>query len=369
MKKLLMLMSVAAVMTAIADEVRFPKYVGKPLPGLHDKASRKFAGISSLAVAENGRLWCTWYAGPTPAEDTNNYVVLSTSADEGKTWTEVLVVDPDGPGDRRAFDSEVWAAPDGTLRLTWCDRVKHIQSTCRTWMLTLPDANELPPDALPEPYAFGDGVMMNKILVRSNGEWLAPICRWFTEGSSGAYVSTDGGKTFVRRGGATMPKEDRLFDEHNFIELPNGVLRVYARTKSGVREAESTDGGATWSPMEVCKTFKHTSSRFRVERLQSGNLLLIKNGPVNKDVGRKQMMAFISRDNGATWEGGLMLDERGTTSYPSCQQRKDGVIFATYDRNRTTEMEIHWAAFTEADVLAGRDVSGKVQLKGIVSAR
>ena len=50
------------------------------------------------AVAPGGRLWATWYAGVTPAEDFNNYVVLSSSGDGGSTWQEVLTVDPDGGG-------------------------------------------------------------------------------------------------------------------------------------------------------------------------------------------------------------------------------------------------------------------------------
>ena len=39
-----------------------------------------------------------WYAGATPGEDHNNYVVLCTSGDNGKSWNEVLVVDPDAEG-------------------------------------------------------------------------------------------------------------------------------------------------------------------------------------------------------------------------------------------------------------------------------
>ena len=48
--------------------------------------SRKFTGIPSLAISREGRMWATWYAGVTPAEDSNNYVIVATSGDEGKTW-------------------------------------------------------------------------------------------------------------------------------------------------------------------------------------------------------------------------------------------------------------------------------------------
>ena len=83
-----------------------PKYIGPPLSE-HAVTNRAFQGIPSLAIAPGGRLWATWYAGVTPGEDANNYVVLSTSGDGGATWTEVLTVDPDAEGPIRSFDPEV----------------------------------------------------------------------------------------------------------------------------------------------------------------------------------------------------------------------------------------------------------------------
>ncbi len=74
-----------------------PNHVGLPRPE-HAVNNRAFQGIPSLAVAPGGRFWATWYAGVTPAEDENNYVVLSTSGDGGKTWKEILTVDPDEDG-------------------------------------------------------------------------------------------------------------------------------------------------------------------------------------------------------------------------------------------------------------------------------
>ncbi len=65
-------------------------------PGLVPDPSSSVYYSASLSVSPGGRLWATWYAGPTPGEDENNYVVITTSADTGKTWTEVLVIDPDG---------------------------------------------------------------------------------------------------------------------------------------------------------------------------------------------------------------------------------------------------------------------------------
>lgn len=96
-----------------------PRHVAPPLAE-QAATNRAFTGIPSMAVTPRGRLWATWYAGVTPGEDANNYVVLSTSGDGGSTWQEVLVVDPDADGSVRAFDPELWVSPDGRLFLFWC---------------------------------------------------------------------------------------------------------------------------------------------------------------------------------------------------------------------------------------------------------
>ena len=95
----------------------------QPIPPAYAVGSRHHEGIPSIAVSPvNGRLWATWYASNTGCEDANNYVVLSTSADGGETWREVAVYDPDPGGPVRAFDPELWIAPDGLLRWTWTER-------------------------------------------------------------------------------------------------------------------------------------------------------------------------------------------------------------------------------------------------------
>ena len=59
---------------------------------------------------------------------------------------------------------------------------------------------------------------------------------------------------------------------------------------------------------------------------------------------------------------GLLLDERQGISYPDGFQAPDGRIFVQYDRKRECG-EILLAIFTEEDVLAGKNISGKMVLK------
>jgi predicted neuraminidase len=124
---------------------------------------------------------------------------------------------------------------------------------------------------------------------------------------------------------------------------------MLVRSNTGfLLESVSRDAGATW-PTAQPSDIKHPSARFFIRRLASGKLLLVKHH--NTDV-RERLTALLS-DDGKTWSGGLVLDERGRISYPDGVQAEDGRVFIIYDRNRTTDRQILMAVFTEADVMAG----------------
>jgi len=347
-----------------------PDYFG-PATGGRAATNRTVTVAPSLAAVPNGRLWSTWYAGPTPGEDKNNYVVLATSGDAGRTWTETLVIDPDGTGPVRAFDPEVWLDPEGRLWLFWA-QAGGGNKDAGTWAMV----NGNPGAENPEwsaPRLLAPGVMMCKPIVLSDGTWAFPISDW--EGrrlktpraaTAGFWVSEDKGKTFSRRGAAHVPVEFREYDEHMLIERHDGTLWMLVRTNYGIGESISKDGGRTWTEV-VPSQIPHTNSRFFISRLQSGNLLLLKHGSMDQRTGRSHLMAFISTDDGHSWEGGLLLDERAGISYPDGQQTGDGSIHVTYDFDRTGERQIFFATFREEDARAGAAVTDAVRLRQLVS--
>ena len=73
-QKILLTILVGLTITSCSKE--------KPNQG-HKLTSHKFQGIPSLAISSEGRLWATWYAGITPDEDQNNYVVVATGSNDG----------------------------------------------------------------------------------------------------------------------------------------------------------------------------------------------------------------------------------------------------------------------------------------------
>jgi hypothetical protein len=162
------------------------------------------------------------------------------------------------------------------------------------------------------------------------------------------------------------------------VELRDGRLWLWARTKTGIGESFSSDGGATWTPGKESK-IPHVNARFFVRRLRSGNLLLVKHNPT-LDVAwlapkgtkgaaqrRSHLTAYVSTDDGQTWRGGLLLDERMAVSYPDGDEAPDGRIFVVYDYNRKSDREIYVAAFTEADVLAGKLIDPRSRLRGLIN--
>jgi len=187
-------------------------------------------------------------------------------------------------------------------------------------------------------------------------------------GRSLVFRSTDQGKTWTRIGHAEVPMAND--NEPMIVERKDGSLWMLTRTMYGIGESFSTDRGRTWTEGRA-SGIRHPVARFHIRRLKSGNLLLIKLNPpeIEYIVGRSRshMTAYLSEDDGRTWIGGLLLDERDRVSYPDSTQGGDGLIYAIYDRDRTGACEILMAAFTEQDIKAGKPVSGNARLKVIVN--
>ncbi len=233
----------------------------------------------------------------------------------------MLTIDPDAGGPVRAFDPVVWVSPDGRLILFWAQRKQSVKPEVWCAETAQPDAAQ---PKWSQPRRIGEGVMMCKPLVLSSGEWGLPISQWGIKGwsvrdhSAQLVVSTDAGKTWTLRGSCNVPKDAREADEHMFVERTDGSLWLLVRTRYGIGESVSTDRGKTW-PELTPSAIQHPTSRFFIRRLVSGNLLLIKHGPIDSRTSRSHLTAYVSKDDGKTWTGGLLLDERLGVSYPDGQ--------------------------------------------------
>ena len=248
-----------------------------------------------------------------------------------------------------------------------------------------------PDDVKPVWSAFrriADGHVISKPIVLRDGVWLMAAYvngTWSDQKDKGShpgafaqlartvtvYASSDAGRTWRKRGQVVFPGPD--WQEAQVIELKNGKVRLFARVSEkiagehvGIMCADSTDGGWTWSQPVQPAGLRHTNSRFQVQRLQSGKILLVKHGAPDRDEGRNRLTAYLSDDDGQTWKGGLVLS-KGCGSYPDAFQAPDGLIYVSHDNVRWNEAEIWLHRFTEEDVLAGKIVSERGKMNLLIS--
>lgn len=338
---------------------------------------RVWQGIPGIAHTKGGRTFISLYSGNVK-ETYGNYAVLLMSQTD-RDFAHVAVVEK--KGQFRVFDPVLWIDPLDRLWFIWnvMPGEQVMASICAE-----PDAEQL---QWSEPFEIGRGIMMNKPIVLSTGEWLFPIAIWLLDiynefrksalreddvAGSYVYKTCDCGKTFQRMGMANI--RSRSFDEHMVYEQRNGVLKMLVRTTYGIGTAYSYDRGKNWSKGEN-SGLGGPCSRFYISRLRSGRLLLINH---HNFKGRNNLTAFLSDDDGKTFPYSLLLDGRTQVSYPDAMEGDDGFIYITYDRERgcykdnlaevyASAREILTCKIKEEDILAGKLVTQGAFLQNVVS--
>ena len=371
-----------------------PKYIQHPGDGYGGKYSvtnLDYCMCGTVTVTKKGRIWAGWLSG---GDDPRGFFCAARSDDGGKTWSgPVLVVDPhDSSLSVPLFTlcADLWVDPQGRMHIFHDQTMggyyredRHFMWQCTTsdsrrgvWHAVCdnPDADTL---EWSKPERIADGNCLNKPLVLADGTWLLPVARGIHAGHpfntafyevcervKGAWLlaSADNGRTWSFRGGVRFP--ETTWFEHMAYELRDGRLRMFSRSlnkEHGIYEAYSGDGGITWTdPAPAAAAgIDAPCSRFHVRRLKSGNILFVKHGDTMSDrnrSGRNNLCAFISTDDGKTWQGGLRIESQAC-SYPDAYQTDDGAIHVVYDHERARAAELRYARITEADILAGKLVS------------
>jgi len=351
-----------------------PDVYHAPVPEKYLDENRMFLCGPGITVSPGGRLWAVFKSGDI-MEDEDNCTIVVTSGDKGETWSKpVLVVDIDGPV--RTNDPGIWTDPNGNVTLMWGQVYGYWDGQGGLWTMTAENGND-ENTRWSRPVRLSDGYTKNKPFITQDGKWFYLIEYMGAYGQRGriakgapmeeeyihslsdlihanVYISEDSGKTLRFYSQAKIPAQDRTFQEHMVVERRDGTLWMLGRTKYGIGEAFSKDNGKTWTEMAPAKGIKGPSSRTFFKCLDSGNLLLIKNGQdIDQASERTHMTAYLSEDDGETWPYKLLLDER-TTSYPDAAQGKDGCIYIVHDHERRGAKEVVFHRIAEADIKAGK---------------
>lgn len=363
---------------------------------------RVFQGCPQVEISEGGRLWATWFGSNVQAERApfheDQFSVIATSADDGKTWKEVFVFDPSTLLGGGASDPMLWKDPKGNIRfigLRNIDFKGQDEFATSAWEFTMLDPENEHTDwtaprllgnknmSVMKPLIFPDGSIMRSMDdFKLVGVRDKVRIRFLKE-------DFDGNPVFV----SEFPVDnDAVFAEQMPIIRKDGSLFTFYRARKGQKFAESFDGGKTWKLVGYYPMQFSINTKCILKTLPSGRVLLVANDVQMKADGgksyycytddngqerklegqqtaRTRMTAFLSEDDGKTFTQKVLLCDDGEISYPSATLGNDGSIYIVYDQGRGVigQHTIFLSKITEADIMAGKIVTGESFLNRIVS--
>ena len=363
---------------------------------------RLFQGCPQVEISEGGRLWATWFGSNVQAERApyhkGQFSVISTSADDGKTWKEVFVFDPSELLGGGASDPMLWKDPKGNIRfigLRNIDFKGKDEFASSAWEFTMLDP-ENEHTAWTAPRLLGNkNISVMKPLIFPDGTIMRSMDDFKFVGTPDKVrirflkEDVDGQPIFV----SEFPVDnDAVFAEQMPIIRKDGSLFTFYRARKGQKFAESFDGGKTWNlggyyPMQFS-----INTKCILKTLPSGRVLLVANDVQMKEENgkrtyyytdqngverelekhktpRTRMTAYLSDDDGKTFPHKMLLCDDGQISYPSATLDKDGSIYIVYDQGRGVigQHTIFLSKITEEDILAGKLVKDESFLNHIVS--
>lgn len=413
------------VVRKIADLALIPPVINtSPLPEF-DYDQLDYGMTPWIERTSGGRLWCAWVGGE---DGPNAFILAATSDDDGVTWSKPrLVINSHSdflPLPRTTLVGCFWTDPAGKLWMFFDQVINYADGRHGVWAAYCenPDADD---PVWSAPQRIWHGVMLNKPIVLSTGEWVlatnllqykaidagtdrgdglpptgpafgvraidgtmvppyAGPCIDYINDSRCPHpatwaifpeldpyrgvniiVSEDQGKSWQWRGHVSVPDPD--WHEPMVVEREDGSLWMLIRIRGGIKESFSYDKGKSWSEPQVPETIRHPQTRFYFGRLASGRILLVKHGEtIDSHEGRSKLSAWLTEDEGKSWLGGLMIDERGGVSYPDATQGPDGQIYVVHDRERIRLGEILLSRITEEDILAGELVTPGSELSRVI---
>ena len=168
-----------------------------------------------------------------------------------------------------------------------------------------------------------------RLVVLPNGRILLPL---YSDGYNTSLmgISDDGGKSWQ----ASKPIVG-LGNIHPTVTIKKdgglvAFMRDNGRAPKRIIQATSEDEGMTWSVGKDMK-LPNPGASVAAVTLSNGHWVMVYN---DTQIGRHSLVASITRDEGKTWKGELVLDRakayEGNFGYPCVVQGKDDTLHVTY---------------------------------------
>jgi predicted neuraminidase len=304
---------------------------------------------SSVAVLEDGSVFSVWFAGSKEgADDVNiwgsrrqneawNRPRILAQQENLPHWNPVLFVRPDS--------SVLLFYKTGREISSWQTQFKVSYDNCQTWS----QARELVPGD-----RGGRGPVRNKMILLSNGRWLAPASLENGEWRCFADGSDDHGDTWQKSNEvfADLGKERIINPNYQEIQVSEqsysgrgviqptlwesrpGTVHMLMRSSEGlIFRSDSDDYGENWG-QGYPTNLPNNNSGIDLTAVPDGRLFLVYN-PVGINWGpRCPLKLACSEDNGASWRDILTFEEEpGEYSYPAILYN-GGSLLVTYTHKR-----------------------------------
>lgn len=332
------------------------------------KEPGRYIGWPTISKTNTGELLAVFSGNRDEHVCPYGITEMIRSKDNGKTWTDPITINNTPLDDR---DAGILETKSGTWVVSWFTsmafdnertfanhpeykrhREKLQEETINYWLgnwtrqsLNKGKTWEKPVKQLSTaphgPIELKDGRLIYVGTATINGEKKLAVEESNNDGASWNLISK-----------IEIPDDENIdaYWEPHAVELSNGKLiamfryQPKDRSKCFLRQAESVDGGKTWTMTRKTNVWGYPPHLIKLKN----DWLLLSYGVRKKPYSER---ACISKDGGKTWdienEIVLSLSETSDLGYPASVQLDDGSILTIYyqidkEGEKTSLMQTHW---------------------------
>ncbi len=311
-----------------------------------EKAPTPSCHSSTLVELPSGNLAAAWFGG-TSEPDIDN-VIWFTRKEEGNWIQPLMVVDgTEGETQDHRVGNPVLFQPEGGPLMLFYKVVDPKVGRASSWwgmLTTSTDEGKTwsTPRRLGRDPSLGEanpnliGPVKNKPIQLADGSILCPSSTEHDGWRLHFELSRDQGMTWQVIG-PVASNTGLSAIQPSLLQWPDGRMQVLCRSREGiVTESWSKDGGKSWGPIAPTR-LPNPNSGTDATLLKDGRALLVYNHTVKRGPfpnNRGMLNVALSRED-RTWDCVLTLEkEKGEFSYPYVIQTRDGLVHISYTWKR-----------------------------------